>query len=82
MPADRDLRAALESLDGRGYKAYQAIAQTCQFPGFTLALDRVRWETLSERPSGDWAEFRDLEFATALNCWRSLRVVSGTFRNV
>ena len=43
MPGDAlALRAALQRIDGRGYKAYRDVEGTWSFPGFTLAIDHVQ----------------------------------------
>jgi len=42
MANDRALRQTLLRLDGLGYKAYQEIRGSYQFPGFTLHIDSVQ----------------------------------------
>jgi len=42
MPNKEKLREELFRLDGRGYKAYQDILGSYEFPDFTLFIDRVQ----------------------------------------
>lgn len=42
MLTDRDLQGRLQSLDGRGYKAYKTIEGRYRFGRFTLVIDHVQ----------------------------------------
>jgi predicted ABC-class ATPase len=42
MPTDQELRAFLQGIDGRGYRAYKDLHRSYRFDGFRLLIDHVQ----------------------------------------
>jgi predicted ABC-class ATPase len=42
MPTKEDLRATLDRIDGKGYKAYKELAGSFDFGTFVLHIDHVQ----------------------------------------
>ncbi len=64
-----DLKTSLQGLEGRGYKAYQAIAQSYQFPDFTLWIERVQSDPFAA-PSALRAHVPAAQAALPPDCYR------------
>ncbi len=64
------LRKRLLALDGRGYKAYKAIAGRYAFPGFTLSIDHVQGDPFAT-PSRISVRLPMGQAALPAELWRS-----------